>query len=156
MGKYELTPIKSVFDALQVREIRNQCRFFMTNDVSELSIVKQLYWYFFLYKKKNKEGTLRCFLLKSSTKSLGFGVIREIHGTYWLTGGLGEKYRGKGIGTVLFQKIIQKAPSPIIWLEVLESNSVARKLYKKLGFKKSSEKYKNRKKIFVMNLRRAT
>lgn len=47
-------------------------------------------------------------------------------------------YRGRGIGTSLVSKLIESAKNKNIkrlFLEVRESNKVAQKIYKKLGFK---------------------
>ena len=81
-------------------------------------------------------------------------LIKKIHNTYWITGGLLGVYRGKGMGTILFKKILQEIPSSVVWLEVLESNSVARKVYVKLGFKKVKEKNVQGRKVIVMKTTR--
>lgn len=152
MEKYEQSPVKNFLEALVVRKIRNECRLFMTNNNSEISFVQQLIWYFKTYKKENKKGNMICFLFKHGRSNYGFGLIRKYSGKYWITGGLKFNQRGKGLGTILFKELIQKVPSNEIWLEVLDTNIAANKIYHILGFKKLNKKYLNGKRIIVMKL----
>jgi len=152
MKLYELVPIKNFLDALEVKNIRNQCRFFMTHNTSEINLFQQLLWYVTVYRKKDQYREMACFLFKDSTKPIGFGLIKKKANKYWITGGLKIEQRGKGIGEVLFKRIIQEVPAKDVWLEVLESNSIAKKIYQKLGFKKSKGMDKNGKKVIVMKL----
>lgn len=152
MEKYEISPIKNFMDALEVRKIRNECRHFMTNDTSEINLLQQLIWYFKVYKKENIKGNLKCYLFKDDSNNLGFGLVRKSLGKYWITGGLMFNQRGKGLGTILFKELIQKVPSNEIWLEVLDTNIAANKIYHTLGFKKLNEKDSNGNRIIVMKL----
>lgn len=153
MEKYKITPIKSFLDALQVREIRNQCRTFMTNDTSKIGFLRQLKWYFFTYKTQKTQNKLTVFLFKSGEFNLGFGLIKESSGKYWITGGLKTEQRGKGLGKFLFRQLINNTPSSTIWLEVLDSNIAAKTIYKNLGFRRVRSITVNRKKVILMNLR---
>ena len=152
MENYQLIPIKNLVDALSVRKIRNDCRSFMTNDASEITILQQIKWFLNKYRPENKKNNLFCYQLKSGENKIGFGLIRKISDNYWITGGLKKSQRGKGIGKIIFRKLIEQTPSNEVWLEVLESNLVAFNLYKNLGFKKMDQKELNGKKIFIMKL----
>lgn len=152
METYEVIPINNFFDALEVRKIRNQCRSFMTNDTSAISYIKQLAWYLKAYRNENKNGESTCYLFKSNNNNSGFGYVRKIAGKYWITGGLSPDQRGKGLGKILFKRLIEQIPGESVWLEVLLSNSVARKLYNELGFREIKESDINGKKIVIMKL----
>lgn len=152
MKKYESLPIENLREALEVRNIRNECRLFMTNDTSEINLIKQVIWYFRVYRKENEAGKMTCFLFNVNGTPAGFGLIGKRFGKYWITGGLKSDQRGKGMGKILFREIVEKIPSNEVWLEVLDSNIIAKNLYKNLGFKKIKKRDIDGKKIIVMKL----
>lgn len=135
MEENELVPIKNILDALRVRNIRNECRGYMTNDPSSISVFRQMRWYYGLYKPEHSKENLTCFLFTTGGKNCGFGLVRKKSGKYLITGGLTSSERGKGLGKVLFMKLIDAVPSQEVWLDVLSSNIVAKKLYTELGFR---------------------
>lgn len=151
---YHLEPIKNVLDALVLKNIRNDCRFFMTSDISEIGILREINWYFKHYLKENKKDSLYCYLFKVDGDDLGFAKIRKDENKYWITGGLKKSRRGRGEGKILFSLMLDKLSGKKVWLEVLETNRVALNLYKKLGFKPQRKIIKNEKKIIVMKLSR--
>ncbi len=152
METYDLSPIKSLSDSLKVRKIRNECRSFMTNDQSEIGILKQISWYLKIYGSKNKTGEITCYLFRSNGQILGYGLIRKVSNKSWITGGLLKSERGKGFGKILFDSLIGEVPSSEVWLEVLASNAPARKIYEELGFKNMEEIQPRGRKIVVMKL----
>lgn len=152
MAKHEVQPIKNFLDALKVKKIRNECRAFMTNSTSEISFLMQLKWYYSVYKKENQSGNIFCFLFKADDVDSGFGLIRRVNDRYWITGGLESSQRGKGLGKILFNDLLKEISSNEVWLEVLDSNEVAKNLYHKIGFKKVKIKEVNNNKVIVMNL----
>lgn len=152
MEKYKLSPIGNFYEALKVREIRNECREFMTNDTSKISFIKQVFWYFKVYKEENKKGNLMCYIFKNELNNSGFALVRRSSGRYWITGGLKSSERGKGLGKTLFKNLIKVIPTKEIWLEVLDSNIAAKKIYSTLGFKKLRKKDSNGQRILVMRL----
>lgn len=151
---YYLEPIKNVFDALVLKNIRNECRFFMTSDTSEIGILREISWYFLHYLKENKKGNLYCYSLKKDGENLGFAKIRRDRNKYWITGGLKKSRRGRGEGKILFSLILDKLFGKEAWLEVLKTNHVALNLYKKLGFMMQRRIVKNEKEVIVMKLSR--
>jgi ribosomal protein S18 acetylase RimI-like enzyme len=152
MLSYALIPINSLLQALQLKNIRNQCRRFMTNDTSKINSVRQIYWFYKIYKKENGEKKNTCYLFRVGKEIVGFGVIRKFSNKYWITGGLEKNQRGKGMGRILFKELIENTPTNEVWLEVLDSNTVAKNLYLNLGFKHQAKKTLNGRKINVMRL----
>lgn len=144
--------IKNFIDALEVRKIRNECRHFMTNDTSEINLLQQLIWYFKVYKKENNNGNLKCYIFKNNSNNLGFGLIRKSSGKYWITGGLRFSERGKGFGKILFKDLIKKISAKEIWLEVLDSNIAAKKIYNNLGFIEVKNISNSNEKVITMKL----
>lgn len=132
-------PLKSESDVELLRNLRNECRNFMTRSTDEISHQQQLNWYKNLNTNKNKlfllyrvyEGV--CF----DINAVGYGYIRIEDDHILLSGGLTAKERGKGYGQFLFHNLIlqsKKIGLPIK-LEVLKTNSIAFSVYSKLGFK---------------------
>ena len=152
MEEYELSPIKNILDALEVRKIRNQGRISMTKDTSEITSFTQVKWYFKTYKEANKKKEMICYLFRLNGKNSGFGFIRKTLGKYWITGGISTEQRGKGLGKILFGLVVKEVPSKTVWLEVLDSNIFAKKIYFGLGFKKIKTFNRNGNKILLMNL----
>ncbi len=150
-------PIQNIFDAMAIRAVRNECNEFMTHDPSKIGILRQLNWYFRNYRPSQENKKLVCYLFwkENSATPIGYGVIRFNDKKYWLTGGIIQKERGKGFGKILFQKLIERTPSNEVWLDVLETNQIAYRLYKKLGFRKIRQsKNEQDKNIIIMSLRK--
>jgi len=152
MENYRLSPIKNFKDALEVRKIRNQCRLFMTNFISEIGYREQFNWYYKTYRKENKKMKMFCFLFYVNNDAVGFGFVRESKNKFWITGGLKENQRGKGYGKLLFKEIVNSVPAKEVWLEVLASNTAAKKIYNELGFKNIKGLKINNKEVICMSL----
>lgn len=143
MGRYKLTVIENFFDALQVRKIRNECRYYMTRSQSYINPLQQMLWYLRVYKKENEKNIMWCYLFQVSGRNCGYALVKKVKGNYWITGGLYKSERGKGFGRKLFNSILSEFHDKNIFLEVLSSNLKAKNLYKKLGFgeiKKSAKR----------------
>lgn len=154
MEKIDLTPINGFSDALKVRDIRNQGRTKMTNHTSFIGFIDQLKWYFLTYRKEHDNKKLFCYLMKVDERNVGFGLIIKREGLFWITGGISDNFRGKGYGKKLFTEIVKKVPSSEVCLEVLEANIPAKKIYTKLGFRKTKEIKRNGKNIIIMKLKK--
>lgn len=129
-----LRKIETLDDAMLLRNIRNQCREFMTRDISYISEEQQKRWF------TNLKPDFKIYILYSVemgliTSPIGYGLIRE-EGEYSLiSGGLIESERGKGYGSTLFNYLIKNVENKKIKLEVLKSNTRAFVIYNNLGFR---------------------
>lgn len=129
-----LRKIETLDDAMLLRNIRNQCREFMTRDISYISEEQQKRWFM------NLKPDFKIYILYSVemgliTSPIGYGLIRE-EGEYSLiSGGLIESERGKGYGSTLFNYLIKNVENKKIKLEVLKSNTRAFVIYNNLGFR---------------------
>jgi ribosomal protein S18 acetylase RimI-like enzyme len=129
-------PVKSRSQLEHLRRIRNQCAEFMTNFRTFISKKEQKHWWKHL--DRDKYRVFLCYLIIDSQfidSPIGYGLIYEDHKhrKSWITGGLREKVRNKGLGKALFKGLIQLSKYEP-WLEVLNENPRARKLYDGLGF----------------------
>lgn len=100
----------------------------MTRNQDIVSRTQQLWWWIRLPK------TTHPFVVTERMYSVvGYGLVSGDGG---LSGGLLPAARGYGLGTFLFQHLLDFAQERSLtpWLEVFEGNTRARNLYKKLGF----------------------
>lgn len=129
-----LKQIENLEEAMILRNIRNQCREFMTRDSSYISEEQQRRWY------NNLKPDFKIYLLYSVemgvvSSPIGYGLIREEGDFSLISGGLIESERGKGYGTILFNYLIKNVENKNIKLEVLKSNTRAFVIYNNLGFR---------------------
>lgn len=129
-----LKKIETLEEALILRNIRNECREFMTRDTSYISEEQQKRWY------ANLKPDFKIFLLYSVelgviSSPIGYGLLREEGDSVLISGGLVESERGKGYGSILFNYLIKNVKDKKIKLEVLKSNTRAFVIYNNLGFR---------------------
>ncbi len=97
--------------------------------------------------RANSLGLARLILVAEFARRsdvLGFLVARHLAPEWELENiAVAPDMRGKGIGKRLMQELIQQANdtnSESVFLEVRESNAVARSLYLKLGFRETGQR----------------
>lgn len=76
------------------------------------------------------------FLVAEGDRILGYVVFSPKDRIISLV--VGRKYRRRGVGTLLMQEVIRRAPGTRLTLEVRVGNHVARSFYQKLGFRESA------------------
>jgi ribosomal protein S18 acetylase RimI-like enzyme len=130
-----LKKIETLEEAMILRNIRNQCKDFMTRDCSYISEDQQKRWF------ENLDPNVKIYLLYLVefgvvSSPVGYGLIREEAGFSLVSGGLVESCRGKGYGKILFDYLIKNLDKEMpIKLEVLKNNTRAFFIYNKLGFR---------------------
>lgn len=130
------TEVLTLSDAQIMREIRNNCRDYMTKSSAYISEKQQEFWF-----KSLDKSRMRMFLMHLSYhgvafNTIGFGYCKNDKDETYLTGGLLEQYRGKGYGRILFNHLLNAAKefNTKITLDVLNTNTKAEKLYRSIGF----------------------
>lgn len=131
-----ITKVKSAEHVELLRILRNECRHFMTRNNNMITQDEQKTWYDNLDHSKYKLFLVDCIYHGTIVITVGFGILRIEDDKVLLTGGIAENYRGRGLGKKLFSFLLDNAKyfDKKIALEVLITNEVAFKLYKKLGF----------------------
>lgn len=129
-------PVMNDDDVQTLRDIRNECRLFMTRSTDYITEEQQRNWYDRLDRTKYKLFLIYEIYHGAVFVPVGFGIIREENDALLLTGGVTADSRGKGVGRFVFTSLLEiaKNESKKIRLEVLISNTVAHNLYCKLGF----------------------
>jgi len=131
MEALTLTTVTTPKLALLMAQIRNGCRAYMTRDTREIDPLTQLDWFQREYLPEDKP--LRGYVAFVDTDAVGYGLIRLEERIIWVSGGLRQRFRGKGYGRQLF-RLLTDWPGIPVYLEVLRSNERARRLYTSLGF----------------------
>lgn len=118
-----------------MRNIRNSCRKYMTRFKEEITPEMQTKWY------DNLSDNIDPYIFIAGEFGavfypFGYGMIQYEDDKALLTGAIEDKYRGRGFGKKLFLELISLAKNRTdeIFLEVLDSNEVAKNLYKSIGF----------------------
>lgn len=132
----DLVHVTRLEQALEMREIRNACRLFMTENPREISIDEQIAW----FERIKDDPKWAPFLLlpRRRLDALGYGLVRQLDSGKWVvSGGLMPKYRGLGLGVQLFWELadyIHEAFKVPAWLTVWSDNERAWRTYLKVGF----------------------
>jgi ribosomal protein S18 acetylase RimI-like enzyme len=124
---WEVTPNSPDDDWEALRELRNQCRAFMTGDQTWIAPWQQQ-----RYRHITKTG--RIFLLEHGDVMVGFLKLRPGDDEHvWVpTYGVAEASRGRGYGRLLVA--LSQVLCDALRLDVLHDNVPARKLYASAGF----------------------
>lgn len=134
-----LREMGSEIDAQIMREFRNECREFMTHNTAEIMEAEQVEWYRETYLPARQKGELFGYIVRrEDEEAIGYGLISKRDGRWWVSGGLSEDARGEGAGYFLFEQmtdmIHEDLRSEQAWLDVLNTNEGAKRLYEKLGY----------------------
>lgn len=118
-------------DIQKLRRIRNKCRLYMTRNTNKITRKEQFEW----YENLNKSELIP-YLFYKKNKKIGYGIIRVEEDCCLVTGGLIDKMRGNGLGSVLFNLLCEESLKfkNEVRLEVLKTNIRAFSLYKNIGF----------------------
>ena len=123
----------SLVDFLHLRNIRNEARFFLTNNQSHISIYRQLLFYFF------KPSNLSFFLATQGGFVVGYlGITHDkSKNCFLVTEVVREDFRGMGIGIQMLD-FAKDRYSPLV-AEIFKDNNPSINLHLKAGFRVSGE-----------------
>ena len=119
------------FEALRL--IRNECRETMTRDTRVITPEKQADF----ADSVRSGGAIWPFLFSIRDEQpfayVGYMLLRRIDGKMWVSYGLGEKYRGRGLARHIF-RFAYDAAMEDVYAEVLETNTASLHVHKELGW----------------------
>ena len=145
-------PVSSLSDVLNVRRIRNECRSYLTNNTSYISVPRQIYWYFTYYRKAANTEIYRIFIARNNKRQpVGYGALNLLDEKLFVTECVAEKYRGRGWGHLILKKLINIAKHeglPLI-AEIRATNKISIALHKKCGFTLDATKVKSGYKLCI-------
>jgi len=100
---------------------------------------QQVEWYRETYLPARERGELFGYIVRREDEEpIGYGLISKRDGRWWVSGGLAADARGEGAGYFLFNEmtdmIHEDLRSEEAWLDVLNTNQGAKRLYRKLGY----------------------
>lgn len=131
------TPVKNLVGAEHLRLVRNECREYMTKDTSYITPEQQEKWFNQLDKDNIKLFLMHMSYHGVAFETIGYGYCRHVGDETYLTGGLISRFRDKGYGKTLFLHLLENAKSfnTRITLDVLNTNTRAKRLYENIGFR---------------------
>lgn len=135
--------VKTFWQALVMRGIRNQCRQWMTHYSKRIGLWEQFSWWFHSYTPRRESGRLYCYLFYMGETPVGYGLVSIKPDGVWISGGLAEQYRGKGFGTQLFSWLVAKWGDRRMFLDVFDTNIAGIKIYKRLGFRSIGRRHRH-------------
>ena len=97
--------IDSYETAEVLRQIRNQCAEWMTNDTSQITKPMQMVF----YKEKFLTGTMEGSILYDDGIPVGYAYLVWIDGQVWSSTGVAENFRGLGYGRDCFSENVRRA-----------------------------------------------
>lgn len=133
-----LEPVQTTEQAEQLRGARNACRLYMTRNQDLILPKQQQEW----FSKLDTKVYMPFLVMNQRGEVLGYCTIALVDNVPWLTAGLYEVHRGKGLGRRVFQTMMDWCTTrgyKTIRLDVLKTNANAYHLYQKLGFKEVGE-----------------
>lgn len=131
--------LSNLKEALALALIRNQCRYLLTNDQQEISPLKQTNWFKQIYTQQNPHSYW-IWLLKETIQNdeaiIGYFAAREDVDGIYITEGLLEEKRGRGLGTfmlnsMIYREFFNKRP---LFADIFNHNLSSIYLHKKFGF----------------------
>jgi RimJ/RimL family protein N-acetyltransferase len=144
-------PVNNLPEVLIVRNIRNECRNYLTNYTKYISLIGQIWWYFTYYRQASHAGIYRIFLARDKGKAIGFGALRLSAGKLLVTECIASEYRGQGYGFAILKKLMevaQREKLPLI-AEIRSSNTASIALHTKCGFIPDTTKVKSGNKLLI-------
>lgn len=130
--------VEDVFDAEDMRLVRNQVAQYMTHNNQRISRQDQCEWYRTVYTPLRDKNAMVGFVLHKAEAPVGYGLVSRRHGVYWVSGGLVKEVRGKGEGERLFSSLTEYVLNDLhqdaVYLDVQKDNERAIGLYQKLGY----------------------
>lgn len=133
-----LADVASPDDALDMARCRNEVRSYLTHNTDEISPEQQLDWYRNSYIPGRTRGKIFGYVLRQQLTPIGYGLITERDELMWVSGGVSQQYRGKGLGEAVFHFLTEQIHDELghsgAFLDVREDNIPAQRLYEKLGY----------------------
>jgi RimJ/RimL family protein N-acetyltransferase len=99
-----LQSVRALDDIMYLRQIRNECREYMTQHTDEISEADQLLW----WQRIAGRPDWRVWLVYTPAlpEPIGFAMLRQLKSGYWFTTlGLRAWVRGNGFGTALYRTL---------------------------------------------------
>jgi RimJ/RimL family protein N-acetyltransferase len=130
-------PVVSLAEAMQVRQLRNSCRGYLTNHQGSIGILRQALWYFQQYRDVSKRGMYRLYLLYAAThRPVGYGALHLLNQKLYVTECVSPAYRGHGYGALILDGLIALArpEQRDLVAEIWAANERSLRLHEKRGF----------------------
>lgn len=134
--KLILSLVDTLEKAQHMRVLRNEARYWMTGGTTEITEEQQEEF----FRNRLVTGEIAALLLYEDDVPVAYALLRD----GWMSCGVGEQYRGRGLGTLIVTAITAAGTMrwPEVKLEVWRDNVRAVRTYKRTGYRlvESSER----------------
>ena len=144
--------MRGIRDAMAVRRIRNSCSEYLTGNRDEISVLGQIRWYYFVYRKMADAFNYRIFLFVGrGQKPVGYGALRLESNRLLVTECVDEKLRGQGYGRTILQAMIEIAlnESRELVAEIWADNTPSISLHESCGLVHTASNYQDGREIRI-------
>jgi GNAT superfamily N-acetyltransferase len=119
--KLAFARVESWWEAKALMNVRNQCREGMTHDITEITEERQ--WKFWCDELKDGK-TFEAYVLYDADEPIGYGLLKWDGERYWMTAGLTEAVRGKGLSRLIINFITEMGhrEGREVWIDVYDDN----------------------------------
>jgi len=122
----QINKASSFADYLYLRRLRNLNCHNLTNDNSEITLLRQFKFYL------NRPPNISIYLVRLSGKRVGYGLINQVDGNNFVTEVIEEEYRNLGLATRLILFLTAEFGS--LRAVILSSNHTSIQFHRKNNF----------------------
>ena len=148
--------VTTLYQVLQIRNLRNTSYQFMTNHQKPISVIGQIIWYFRYYYSANRSGKYRVYLFYNTDNRLvGYGALCAKDNRLYLTECVSTVFRGQGYGKAILMKLVNigQNEKQNLLAEIWADNGISSSMHEKLGFKLMQTSMHNNKELNTYLLR---
>lgn len=127
--------VSTLDDVMQLRQLRNECREFMTQNTEEISEGAQLMWW--QNVAGNQDWRVWLVYVPGWEEAVGFALLRRSGARWYATLGLRQWLRGQGYGTLIYQMLRAESPEDV-WAAIKQENTASVRAAEKAGYKPSA------------------
>lgn len=141
-AELEIRPITTLQEAIDIADVRNTGREFLTHDRREITHPAQAEWFYGRYNVEHRKGNMHAFVGYVALEPAAYGMIAHKEGTHWLTGVVAPEVQRQGHGERMFRYLIDFVFANLgdeVKLDLYRKNEKARKLYEKLLFEEDED-----------------
>jgi len=137
--------------ALELRDVRNECREGMTHDTGYIDTPQQKLFYNEHLAEFRGDGIFEAYLLYDRLTPIGYGLLKWDDDKYWMTAGLIKDYRSKGLSRFLISYITEMGHREAndVWIDVWKDN-LALIGDIRVGYEVQEEKHIDGKALLIM------
>jgi L-amino acid N-acyltransferase YncA len=127
MSSIKIYKAKSIKDYIFLREVRNQNREFLTENINYITTFDQIFFYLFQSRR------YRIYIVEKKGQKAGYILLKQSKNIYFITEIILKKFRRQNLGTQMVNFAKKKYKNLIAKIALKNKASIS--FHKKNGFK---------------------